>query len=206
MPSLIGSITQGRFHNAFCPAPGFCSQLGCRVEEFSFSPRHRGGFGSAGPGPARRVRGTVREYFAGTVWKFALLLKDSPHSRAIPLLHRDAPGRSAPGPAEPRAAGRERPGQPRTTAGAQRRRNRARPGAPAAASVRRFHLEGASRNCTRGAGAPPALARLSSARLGSAPDPWSRRGLQTPRSEQDGRFVRLLTLTRSFPSSHFRSL
>lgn len=182
-------------------------RLGCRAEEFPFSPRQQGGFGGTGPGPPRRERDTWLERSGSLRLSSKALPAPGPSPACTGMLW-GAPLRAPPG---PRAAGWERPGRPRTAAGAQPRRGRtARPGAPAAASVRRFHLEGAARNCTRGAGLrrpSHGSARLGSARLGPGPGPWrSRRGLQTPRSEQAGRFVRLLTLTRSLhlPISDYR--
>lgn len=69
----------------------------------------------------------------------------------------------------PHTARRERPGRPRERipAGPQRP-----PGSARSASVRRFHLEGAARNCTRGTGP---------ARLGAAqPRPRQQDGAPNP--------------------------
>lgn len=114
------------------PSP-VSSQPGCRVEEFSCFARHQGGFVSAGR--PRRVRDTLGSTLLEQ--SGSLLLS----SKALPT----------PGPS---------PACPGMLRGAGERRGRRRPGAAAAASVRRFHLEGAPRNCTRGPARPSPRLRL----------------------------------------------
>lgn len=169
--SPIGSMSQGRFPDAFCPIPCLGFQLGCRVKEFPFFPRHQRGFGNAESGPPRRVKDAV----GSTLLEQSGSLLLSPKALATPGPSPTSHGcsgalrsglREAPRPGQealrsvPRSRGSAAPAGPHSPA---------RPGAPAAASVRRFHLEGAVRNCTRGAG--PRRPRHGSARHGSAPGP-----------------------------------
>lgn len=169
-------MTQGKIPEALCPVPGSGSQLGCREAEFPLIPRHQGGFGSAEPGPSRRVRDTA----GSTSPEVCSAPKGSAHHRTIaqgcPRRQAGAPG-PAPGehPRRGRAARPERP----LSLGEK---------VPPRGRCPQLHPR-------RGP------ARLSPALRGSAPAPAARGGSK-PRG-RDGRFVRVLISTRSFPSSHF---